>query len=166
MYWRTSSGVSAIVLVLAGLNFTVADEPAGRQITNSIGMKLTLVPSGEYVMGSGESAEQTAAFFKKNYGMDRLTADPFKNEHPQHRVRITKSFYLRDMHVTRGQFRRFVEDSGYKTDLEKIQYLGPLAGTPMRGRSCAATTITPGATRLSCRRTIARLSSRATSTQW
>jgi formylglycine-generating enzyme required for sulfatase activity len=38
------------------------------QITNSIGMKLTLIPSGEFQMGSKESAEETAAFFKKTYG--------------------------------------------------------------------------------------------------
>ena len=36
-----------------------------KQITNSIGMKLTLVPSGEFMMGSKESAEETAAFFNK-----------------------------------------------------------------------------------------------------
>ncbi len=90
-----------------------------KQITNSIGMKLTLVPSGEFKMGSGESAEETAAFFKKNYGMDFLTADSFKDEHPQHRVRITKPLYLGAYHVTRGQFRQFVKDSGYKTDAEK-----------------------------------------------
>ena len=41
-----------------------------KQITNSIGMKLTLVPSGEFMMGSGESAEETATFFNKNYGED------------------------------------------------------------------------------------------------
>ena len=41
-----------------------------KQITNSIGMKLTLVPSGEFKMGSGESAEATAAFFNKTYGED------------------------------------------------------------------------------------------------
>ena len=31
-------------------------------------MKLTLIPAGEFKMGSGESAEDTAAFFNKNYG--------------------------------------------------------------------------------------------------
>ena len=41
-----------------------------KQITNSIGMKLTLVPSGEFMMGSKESAEATAAFFNKTYGQD------------------------------------------------------------------------------------------------
>ena len=90
-----------------------------KQITNSIGMKLTLVPSGEFMMGSKESAEETAAFFNKTYGERSLKADFFKDEHPQHRVRITKPFYLGTYHVTRGQFRQFVADTGYKTDAEK-----------------------------------------------
>jgi formylglycine-generating enzyme required for sulfatase activity len=95
-----------------------------KQITNSIGMKLTLIPSGEFMMGSGESEEATAAFFNKTYGEglsgdDLLKADDFKREHPQHRVRITKPFYLGTYHVTRGQFRRFVADAAYKTDAEK-----------------------------------------------
>jgi hypothetical protein len=36
-----------------------------KQAINSIGMKLTLVPSGEFMMGGGESAEATAAFFQR-----------------------------------------------------------------------------------------------------
>ncbi len=44
-----------------------------KQITNTIGMKLTLIPSGELMMGSGESAEDTAAFFNKTYGEDDLS---------------------------------------------------------------------------------------------
>ena len=46
-----------------------------KQITNSIGMKLTLIPAGEFMMGSGESAEATAAFFNKTYGEDFLKAE-------------------------------------------------------------------------------------------
>ena len=42
-----------------------------REVTNSIGMKLVLIPPGEFMMGSGESAEATAAFFNKTYG-DRI----------------------------------------------------------------------------------------------
>ena len=117
---------TAILVALTGfggLTVATAQESkaagGGKQITNSIGMKLTLIAAGEFMMGSSESAEATAAFFKKNYGMDRLTADLSKDEHPQHRVRITKSFYLGTYHVTRGQFRQFVKDSGYKTDAEK-----------------------------------------------
>ena len=95
-----------------------------KQITNSIGMKLTLVPSGEFMMGSGESAEATAAFFKT-----RVTAF-IEIEHPQHRVRITKPFYLGTYHVTRGQFRQFVADTAYKTDAEKADPPGAWGWNP------------------------------------
>jgi formylglycine-generating enzyme len=82
-------------------------------------MEMTLIPAGEFLMGSGESAEETAALFKKSYGMDFLTADYFKDEHPQHLARITKPFYLGTYHVTRGQFRQFVKDTAYKTEAEE-----------------------------------------------
>jgi formylglycine-generating enzyme required for sulfatase activity len=97
-------------------------------------MRLTLVPSGEFKMGSGESAEETAAFFRKNYGPDSLMAVSFKDEHPQHRVRITKPFYLGTYHVTRGQFRQFVKVSGYKTDGEKANNPGAFGWNPEEKR--------------------------------
>ncbi len=94
-----------------------------KEITVDLGggvqLKIVLVPSGEFKMGSGESAEGGAAFFNKTDGKDLVQADRFKDEYPQHRVRITKPFYLGTNHVTRGQFRQFVKDSGYKTDAEK-----------------------------------------------
>ena len=93
-------------------------------------MKLTLVPAGEFMMGSGESALATAAFFNKNYGENHLTPYFFKDEHPQHRVRITKPFYLGTYHVTRGQFRQFVANAGYKTDAEKGEKPGAWGWNP------------------------------------
>jgi len=41
------------------------------------------------------------------------------DEHPQHEVRITRPFYLGVTEVTRGQFRLFVDETGYKTEAEK-----------------------------------------------
>ena len=117
---------------------------------------MVLVPAGEFKMGSGESAEATAAFFNKIYGEDLAQADWFKDEHPQHRVRITKPFYLSTYHVTRGQFRQFVADSGHKTDAEKGDTKGASAGTLTRSSS-ASTRNTPGGT---------RVSSRPTNTPW
>jgi formylglycine-generating enzyme required for sulfatase activity len=89
------------------------------QIINSIGMRLTLVPAGEFMMGSSESAEETAFFFRDRFGDESYMAELFDDEHPRHRVRITNAFYLGIYHVTRGQFGRFVEDIGYVTDAEK-----------------------------------------------
>ena len=101
-----------------------------KQITNSIGMKLTLVPSGEFMMGSSESAEDTAAFFNKIYGEDLLQADFFKDEHPQHRVRITKPFYLGTYHVTRGQFRQFVADTATRPTRRRARKPGAWGWDP------------------------------------
>jgi formylglycine-generating enzyme len=123
MFRQSCTGSFVALLVLGSFHFVMAEEPKAtgeKQITNSIGMKLTLVPSGEFMMGSRESAEETLAFFKEYFGIHSL-ANLFESEHPQHRVRITKPFYLGTYHVTRGQFRQFVNDSGYKTDQEKDQ---------------------------------------------
>jgi formylglycine-generating enzyme len=63
-----------------------------RAITNTIGMKLEFIPSGEFMMGSPARDK-----------------DASPDEMPQHHVRITRAFYLGTTEVTRGQFRRFVE---------------------------------------------------------
>ncbi|MDY0165729.1 MAG: formylglycine-generating enzyme family protein [Thermoguttaceae bacterium] len=68
-------------------------------ITNSIGMKLVLIPAGEFMMGSGKSPEALAAEFE-------IKAGYFEDEHPQHRVRLTKPFYLGNCEVTQGQWER------------------------------------------------------------
>jgi len=93
-------------------------------------MELVLIPAGTFKMGSGESAEETAAFFNKTYrenfpadGGGGLEANFFENEHPQHDVSITKPFFMGAYHVTRGQFRQFVADTGYVTDSEKDKRL-------------------------------------------
>ncbi len=118
MLRQISTGAVLALAVLGNYGFAGEPNATGgtNQVTNSIGMKLTLVLAGEFKMGSGESAKATAAFFNE---YDGRTADVFKDEHPQHRVRITNPFYLGTCHVTRGQFRQFVKDSGYNTAVEK-----------------------------------------------
>lgn len=84
-----------------------------RELTNSIGMKLVLVPPGEFEMGSRESPEEIARTFAGE------VADDFRNEHPRQQVRITRPFYMGRYEVTVAQFRRFVEATQYQTDAEK-----------------------------------------------
>jgi serine/threonine protein kinase/formylglycine-generating enzyme required for sulfatase activity len=61
---------------------------SSQTITNSIAMKLILIPAGDFLMGSPDS-----------------DGDAEANEKPQHRVRIARPFYLGATEVTQGQYR-------------------------------------------------------------
>jgi formylglycine-generating enzyme required for sulfatase activity len=74
------------------------------EFTNTIGMKFSVVPNGEFLMGSDDS-----------------DVDAKDNEKPQHRVRISRPFYLGTFEVTRGQFEQFVKAENYLTDMERAK---------------------------------------------
>ena len=76
--------------------------PPAPTLSNSLGIRLRLLPAGEFDMGSDHWCE---------------TAQD--DEKPRHRVRITKPFYLATTQVTVGQFRQFVEDTDYRTEAER-----------------------------------------------
>jgi formylglycine-generating enzyme len=116
---RLSPSFLLLLLIFACASLALADEQIGaagqgREITNSIGMKLVLIPAGEFMMGGGESAEDLV----KAFAAYNRKADFFKDEYPRHRVRISKAFYLGKYEVTIGQFRRFVAETDYKTEAE------------------------------------------------
>ena len=100
-------------------------------LTNSIGMKMAPIPADDFMMGSAVSAKDVAQAFK-NYGA--LSLDEFEDEHPRHRVRITRPFHLGIHEVTVGQFRKFIEETGYRTDAEKgIEFEGAFGFDPETG---------------------------------
>ncbi|MCY2987641.1 MAG: formylglycine-generating enzyme family protein [Planctomycetota bacterium] len=59
------------------------------EIVNSSGMKLRLMPPGEFLMGSPEADSKVSS-----------------DEKPQHRVQITKPFYLDVYEVTQAQYQK------------------------------------------------------------
>ncbi|HEV8002331.1 MAG TPA: SUMF1/EgtB/PvdO family nonheme iron enzyme, partial [Planctomycetaceae bacterium] len=72
------------------------------EVTNTIGMKLVLIPPGEFLMGSPENAHSVEA-----------------HEKPQHKVQISHPFYFDAYEVTRGEFAKFVSATGYRTEAER-----------------------------------------------
>jgi formylglycine-generating enzyme required for sulfatase activity len=70
-------------------------------VVNKQGMKLVLIPAGKFSMGSPDTDPVARA-----------------NEKPPHQVTISHPFYLGAYEVTVGQFRAFVEQTGYRTDAE------------------------------------------------
>ncbi|MEQ8791501.1 MAG: SUMF1/EgtB/PvdO family nonheme iron enzyme [Pirellulaceae bacterium] len=94
-------------LSIEALDYPLSSAVAEPEITNSIGMKLKRIPAGEFLMGSGESAEAIARAFDskpKNY----------EDEHPQHRVRITRPFHLATTEVTQGQWMAVMGTTPWK----------------------------------------------------
>ena len=88
------------------------------EITNGTGMKLRLIPPGEFMMGS--SAEEIASLLKDPEVKDRGWAPgDIRTEGPLHQVKIRETFYLGSQEVTVGQFRQFVSATQYQTDAEK-----------------------------------------------
>ena len=88
-----------------------SDEPQHKinAIENSLGMKLRLVPAGEFMMGCDETPEQLATAYPQ-YDRSRFTS--LGDEAPVHKVQITRSFYLGQHEVTVGQFRKYLDLSG------------------------------------------------------
>ena len=66
------------------------------EINNSLGMKLRLIPAGEFQMGSSESEEERIS------------------DEQQHTVRITKAFYLGKYEVTQGEWKAVMGSEPWK----------------------------------------------------
>ncbi|MEO2014317.1 MAG: SUMF1/EgtB/PvdO family nonheme iron enzyme [Fuerstiella sp.] len=88
---------------------------AQEQATDSVGTKFRLLEGGWFIQGTsgGESA------LKRGFPLS--TAGQFfgNAEDPAHVTWITRPFYLAETEVTVGQFRSFVEDTGYETSAER-----------------------------------------------
>ena len=84
--------------------------PGGMEVTNSIGMKLRLIPAGEFMMGSPGTES------------DRDDTET------QHRVSITKPFYLGVTEVTQEQYQKVMgtnpsEFKGAQNPVETVNWV-------------------------------------------
>jgi formylglycine-generating enzyme required for sulfatase activity/tRNA A-37 threonylcarbamoyl transferase component Bud32 len=77
----------------------------GEIITNSLGMKFAWIPPETFLMGSPKNEEGREPY---------QGADEF-----QHKVTLTKGFFMGIQQVTRGQFATFVQKAGFKTQAER-----------------------------------------------
>jgi formylglycine-generating enzyme required for sulfatase activity len=89
-------GLALLFSALSVLS-TGSHAQTGKTYTNSIGMEFIQIPAGSFIMGSDKNLE----------GAD-------KNETPQHRVTLSKSFYLGKYEVTQAQWEAVMGDNPSK----------------------------------------------------
>jgi formylglycine-generating enzyme required for sulfatase activity/tetratricopeptide (TPR) repeat protein len=108
---------AAMALGKAAIELPKVAGPNFERRRNSLSMEFVLIPAGRFTMGNNDSPDATAKFYSRN-GFAEI-AGVTSNEGPAHEVTLTRPFFMGTTEVTRGQFRAFVEASGYKTDAEK-----------------------------------------------
>ena len=81
-----------------------------------VGLEVVYLPPGKFMMGSTPAEKLWATGIEGGAapGSERET---FEGE--PRPIRVREGFWMGRTEVTRGQFRRFVEESGYVTDAEK-----------------------------------------------
>jgi formylglycine-generating enzyme len=72
-------------------------------LSQSIGIRCSFIPAGEFWMGGNPGS-----YTQQVYG-----------EHPRHRVSISSAFWMSQTEITVGQFRKFVEETNYRTEAEQ-----------------------------------------------
>ena len=83
-----------------------------------VGMEFLLVPAGDFLMGTASSA--TPQKIQATYGG---SAACHAEEFPQHRVRLTKPFYLAKYEVTKGQWEHVMHSKPWSN--QKRVWDGP-----------------------------------------
>jgi len=88
---------------------------------NSLGMRMQLIPPGEFEMGSPADEIKELVAVHEATKLPVYWKSGFESEGPRRRVTITQPFYLAATEVTIGQFAEFVGDTGHRTDAEQAK---------------------------------------------
>jgi formylglycine-generating enzyme required for sulfatase activity len=90
--------------------------------TNPIGISLVLVPAGEFMMGMGPTEVEP---LREIVQSRRQSSDWLERQYraaPRHCVTLRKPWFMGTTEVTLGQFRQFVDATGYVTEAEQYGF--------------------------------------------
>ncbi len=100
--------------------------------TNSLGMRLVLIPPGQFEMGATDEEIQLAVSQVGSLGFPWVRP-LVRSEGPRHRIRITRPLFFGGCEVTIAQFRRFVEATSYQTEAQRDRRVSR-DGRPIQGQ--------------------------------
>lgn len=89
-HWLGAVYIAICLTVLFGCSKRAINSPqsSGREVVNSVGIKLVEIPPGEFWMGSDDQESVT------------------KGEGPRHHVRITQGFWIGKFEVTQAEYEK------------------------------------------------------------
>jgi formylglycine-generating enzyme required for sulfatase activity/outer membrane biosynthesis protein TonB len=107
------------------------------QLTNSIGMKLALIPPGEFDMGSTPEEIASALEEGKKNNESQWYSDRVSEEGPRHRVKISRPYYVGVYPVTQGEYEKVmgVNPSSFcAKQMDASAFRPPLPDGPVKER--------------------------------
>ena len=88
-------------------------------VENVVGMRLALIPPGDFEVGYSEGQAGRLLRRLRDAGIEtESTRTRLEHSMPAHRVTLTQPWYCGCYPVTVGQFRAFVDATGYRTTAE------------------------------------------------
>ena len=110
-----------VFLSSSSISPALADEPKqgdakNLDLENGVSLELVYIPPGEFVMGSTVAEKEWATGIEGGAAPGTVR-EKFEGE--PRPMRVSKGYWMGRTEVTRGQFRQFVEESGYVADAEK-----------------------------------------------
>lgn len=115
LMWYLFCFIALATTACSGLQNRGATEKTGVEFfINGLGMKMTRIPAGAFVMGNSSSLEEMKKLYPEHE--EKRLVD-LTDEYPAHTVNIIKSFYMESHEVTVGQFGKFLSISGYISDV-------------------------------------------------
>lgn len=122
-YSSGTIGLLVIIATMLGCGVATAQKP--KTITNSIGMKLVLIPKGSFTMGSSVSED----------GSD--------DDERQHKVTISKDYYLGAFEVTQAQYQKIMGLNPSYHQGEKVAIQIPAKKHPVTKRTIEEARLVP-----------------------
>lgn len=102
-------------ILMGALAWSMLGLAVAETMVDSIGQSLVRIQSGAFQMGNPYSPEETATRFPEV----KIPSSGLNDEYPRHRVVISKPFWIGQYEVTVGQYKRFVQETGYRTEAER-----------------------------------------------
>jgi len=100
-------GIAATILLCSHAALA-ADLPTGPEYVNSIGIKLVRIEPGTFMMGFGsEPLADELSVTHDNGSPRKALRHGNYDEHPTHKVTITKPFYIGAFEITNAQYERY-----------------------------------------------------------